>query len=111
LCGWRGRRKGEEKLRALSGLRAGPHAAAVSSNDSLHGGESDACAFKLGERMKSLKWPEELTGVFHLKSGAVVADTIGGLPVAFQRGKLNVWRANSASKFPGVAEKIHEHYP
>src|SRR5260370_28255921 len=71
----------EEKSRALVEFRLGPDAAAVLVNNALADGQPHARTFKVLRPVHALENAEELTGVFHVKARAIVANKYDALTV------------------------------
>src|SRR6059058_1370733 len=67
---------GEVEGRPLVHSPFGPDSSAVAVDDTLHGGEADARAFELFTAVETLERAEQLAGVRHVESRAVVADEI-----------------------------------
>src|SRR6202521_5143870 len=84
----------------------GPDAAAVAVDDPLRGGQPDSCPRELTDRMQTLERGEQLAGMRHVETDAVVAheerpaDHGGGNPHFDAReGRL-------AAEFPGVPKQV-----
>jgi hypothetical protein len=56
----------------LDGAALGPDASAVPVNDSLYGGETDACAGEVMRGVQTLEGSEQFFGVLHCEASAVV---------------------------------------
>ena len=74
--------------------------------DAAHRRKADAGAFEFILRVQALKRAEELRGMSHVETRAVVAHAVDGLPVDPLRAELDTRKRNSASEFPRVAEQI-----
>ena len=67
-------RQGETEFRAAIDGSGCPDASAVTLDDSLDGGEADACTGKLRLRMEALEGLEEACRIRGIEACAVVAD-------------------------------------
>src|SRR5579863_1451607 len=65
--------KSEEERGAATGLGLSPDSAAVTVNDSLHGGQANARAFEFFLAVQTLKHTEQFVGVFRVETHSVVA--------------------------------------
>src|SRR5439155_2902318 len=81
-----------------------PHAAAMAVHDALHRGEPHARALELGGRVEALERAEQLVGVRHVESRAVVPDEAGTLPVGLVHAELDA----RAGVLPGVLPRVTE---
>src|SRR6266540_4131577 len=70
--------EGEIERRAPPGRRLRPHAAAVAANDALDDREPHAGALVVLRPMQPLKDSEQLAGVLHVETHAVVLHVVGG---------------------------------
>lgn len=88
----------------------GPDAAAVAMNDALHGREADARAGKFCLAMQTLEWAEQLAGIAHVESGAVITDEIAcAAPTVYLGGaELDTWGCSLGGEFPGIPEQIRQ---
>src|ERR1700735_2476084 len=68
----------EEECRSYIQFRFGPNGAAMLLNNPLHRRQTYPCAVKLFLAVQTLKHPEQLVGVFHVKPHSVVPDKDGG---------------------------------
>ena len=97
----------EVERRALADGTFGPDAAAVAMDDPLHRRQADPGALELGLVVQPLERSEQLVGVRHVESRAVVADEVGARPVRSVRPTSTV-ASGSSSELPGVSQQVFE---
>src|SRR5207245_1843643 len=105
-CMIRSSSKREIKGRAPVGGALGPDLAAVAVDDPLYRGEPDPRAGELAGRVQPLKRAEQLGGVRHVESGAVVAHEKCPPTVVRHHADLHVRGRPLARALPGVAEQV-----
>ena len=66
--------EGKEKSGASIDLRFSPDATAVAEDHPLDDRQTDARSFKILCAVESLENSEEFVDIFHIKSGAIIAD-------------------------------------
>jgi hypothetical protein len=71
----------------LPGKAGGPNTAILTVDDSLHGCQTDASAWKLAGEVQSLKEAEESVSEFHIKPRAIVSRKIRRLPSGLQTNR------------------------
>src|SRR5271168_4658384 len=86
----------------------GPDAAAMSRNDPLYGRQTDSGAFKLRILMQPLKGREELVGVLHIETGAVIHDVENRLVSLSLLPECDLGQWLFRRIFPGVPEQVHQ---
>src|SRR6185436_12096416 len=79
-----------------------PDAPAVSVNDPLDGGKTDAGPGKFGHGMQALKGAEQLSYISHVEARAVIADEINGFIVFWFRSKFDLRPLPLGGELPGV---------
>src|SRR4051794_31911983 len=86
----------------------GPDAAAVAMDDPLYRRQADPGALELGLVVEPLEGTEQLVGVRHVESRAVVADEVGARPVVLRSPDLDhrVW--GLGGELPGVSQQVFE---
>src|SRR6185503_10094587 len=100
--------QGEEKHRSLSRLRVGPDPAAVPAHDALHRGEADTGSRILARGVQPLERTEQLVGVRHVESRAVVAHVEHLAPVVRERSDLDARMVGLRAELPSVADQIFQ---
>src|SRR5580765_4570353 len=99
-------RQGEVERRTAVHFRIGPDAAAVPVNDAADMGEADAGTFEFIILMKPLKDPEEIAGVAHVESGAIVAYKESALALSGLAADLDDRRRPLAGVLDRVAQQV-----
>ena len=80
--------------------------AAVPMYDPLNGGQADAGSLEFFEAVETLERAEELIGVSHVETGAVVADEIDALTLFVMSADRDLGVGLFGGEFPGIAEQI-----
>jgi hypothetical protein len=80
----------------------------VPDHDALNGRETDAGALEFGHGVEALERAEELLGVRHVESGAVVAYEEGARAILLGDSELDARARGLRGELPGVAEQILE---
>src|SRR5258705_8580115 len=81
-------RQGEIKARAFLDTAFGPDLSAVPGDNPMHDREPDTGAAELVVSVQALKNGEQLVGVAHVESGAVVLHAVGHVPILGSAGDL-----------------------
>src|SRR6185369_12573867 len=97
-------RKREVKGRAFVDFAFRPNSTAVTTDNALDRGESDAGAFELGHVMQALKHAEQFARVGHIEAGAVVTDEIHRRAVVRVDAKLDLSVGAFSGEFPSVTQ-------
>src|SRR5262245_58041477 len=105
------RAQGEGKGRALLDSAFGPDRTSMAVNDTLHGGQADACAREIPLTVQALKSPEQFRAVGHVEAGAVVANEIDHPAVTLPNPEFYVCPEVLACELPGIAQQIFQHDP
>src|SRR6266436_3434911 len=98
--------QGEEEGSALPDRRLGPDATAVVGDEPLHNCQTDAGAWELRITMQTLKRDEELVGVLHRESRAIVPNAEGSLVFNGRRCKYDVGFRMLRCVLPGIPQQI-----
>ena len=102
----------EKECRPLPDLPFRPYPSTMPVEDALDDGQADAGALKVSSCMESLEGVEELVGVGHVKSSAVVPDVEGPLPAV--GGRLTHFDPRMVclgSELPCIAKEVLQHHP
>src|SRR5512147_3230396 len=98
------KQSGERKIHGgpFFHLALDPDTAAVSMNDPLHRGKTDARAGEIARRMQALEGSEQFIDIGHVESGPIILHEKGGSPVALHRSELNPALLMGTREFPGI---------
>ena len=96
----------EIKCRALIYQRIGPHATAMTMDNSLYDGQPYTCALVILAIVKPLEDAKELILITHIEADAIVADAID---LGFRACDLDPGGFPRASVLESVREQIDEH--
>ena len=80
--------------------------AVVTVDNSLGSGQTDTGSGELGRTVQTLKCSEQLTGVCHIETYAIIAYIINFLAVYFHRVKLYNGLRCFGSELPGIVDQI-----
>src|ERR1044072_7983921 len=105
---WMSGGQGEIERGALADFGFDPDAASVSLDDPMHNREPDARAFELEGAVKPLEGDEKFVGIFHVKSGPVVADKIDIFLPMLKATHFDDGGFHLAGVLEGVGQKIDE---
>jgi len=75
-------------------------------DDALNRRQSDAGPFELGGLMQPLEGSEQLRGVGHIESSAVIADEIDGSSPRAGGAEFETRILAFAGEFPGIAQQV-----
>ena len=78
-------------------------------NNALDISQAYSGAFEFSRLMQALKYAEELAGVRHIKTGAIIANEDHSLPVHSGLSNLNYRLRAKAGELDGVRKKIYEY--
>src|SRR5206468_5282180 len=98
--------EGEIKSRTLIFRALGPNGATVPADDAMHGGQTNAGAFKFLGAVETLEDTEELIGVFHVEANPVVANEDGGLAIGLEGPDFDHRLGPRAGVFDGVGKEV-----
>ena len=96
-------------LALMVALFAGSAFAAVPVNNSLYGGQANACAFKILGRVQAVECAEKLPGIFHVETGAVVFDAVNRVTVLLLNTKPDDCLLALPGKLPSVLQQVLQH--
>src|SRR5271156_2910849 len=85
--------QGEEKNRALTYHRIRPDGSAVALDDTLDDRQADSRSGKFRVAVQTLEGMEQLIGIRHVKTSAVVAHEVHCAGLAFLNSESHSWRA------------------
>src|SRR5205807_4318783 len=100
--------QGKKESSSMVDFRLSPNTAAVAGDDSLSGCQADPMACKFRLQMQSLKGCEELVGVGHVESSAIVSDAIDSLAPVVRLPELDAGDWPLGCIFPGVSQQVLE---
>ena len=80
-------------------------------DDTVNGGQANPRARKVRGAVQSLKRPEELFGIGHVKTRSVVADKMDGALTALLAPDFNPRRGHLSGELPAIADQVLQHHP
>ena len=80
----------------------------MAANDTLDDGKSDAGAFKFVYPMKTLEHAEELAGILHVKTDAVIFHKVNGLVSVDVPPYFNSGCRFGAAKLDGIGQQVRK---
>src|SRR6185436_20280609 len=89
--------------------RVGPDPAAVARDDAFRGRQADAVARVFGRAVQALERREEVPGIGHVETGAVVAHVAYQLAAGRRGAELDARALGLAGELPGVREQVLQH--
>src|ERR1700681_1971337 len=98
----------EKESGALIDSRLDPDTATVSRDNSLCCSQTDSGAFKLRILVQPLERCEELVGIRHIESGAVIPNIENGLVALVLVPECNLCLCTFRRVLPGVPQQVHE---
>jgi hypothetical protein len=81
----------------------------MSVNNALDGCQSDPGSWELAYIVKTLESPEELIGVFHVESDAIILHKVDLLSIPAAASDLDAGFRLSGGKLPRVADQVLQH--
>src|SRR5690349_16059603 len=78
----------------------------MAGNNPLHQCQSNSCARKLFDVMKSLKWLKKLSGILHVESDPIIPYEKISLPEPLESPEFNFGLGLVLSELPGVLNEI-----
>jgi len=97
-----GRRQRESKCRALTNGCLRTDRSAVTLEDTPNDRETQTCAFKFALGVQPLKTREQVLSVGHIKTRAIVPDTVSSLASVYFPGDFDYRRRYALCEFVGV---------
>ena len=80
-------------------------------DDPMHGGQANTRTPKIRFRVQPLEWPEQLVGISHIETRAVVTDEIRNVSFSHRGSKLDAGGRSLGREFPRVPKEIVEYNP
>ena len=94
----------QRSLPRISIASNSPNPTAVPVNDSLHGGQTNAGAFELGNPVQALKGSKQFVSIGHIKTGPIITHVKGMMAVITDTAKFNFGLSLLAGELPGIAQ-------
>src|SRR5687768_16360402 len=96
--------KGKEKCCSHVNRTFCPDTSAMPVDDALDSGKPNTGARIIGRAMEALESSEQLIGISHIESSAIIADEIGWFPSFILDANLDIGVLSLGCEFPGVAK-------
>src|SRR5205823_11910466 len=103
------RGQAEIQRRAFIGAAIRPHPATVTGDDPMHDRQTDAGARERLLRMEALKHAEELVGIAHVETDAVVAHVVDGVRALAQCALFDAGWIAAGAEFEGIGQQVDQH--
>src|ERR1700730_8576433 len=107
-------RNREVERGALADRAFRPDSTGVAIDNSMHRGEPDSRSREIRFAMQTLEWAEEIVGIFHIKSRAIVTNEEHGVPSFLVGPDFNPRLRDFCGELPCVPNQIverHAHEP